>query len=236
MNYKKIEYILFARSIPEYSSRYGGLFSCSLGYSPTLKDLVRIYPIPLTNMRMWEMYQMDVEKNKKDSRVESYKLKSYSKYENWYGFDKDVIFLKKYTKSDVFNLISMMNLNTSSIDELNKQKKSIGIIKVDQVNCYWDVNNRYVNTNQLGLFEDVGLADWTSYTKETKQLEARIRFTSSLKTHDLQINEWGVYEFYRKFSGKYHVDDAFKNWQKANYLLIGNLHSHRNIWSVLNYF
>lgn len=233
---KTIDYILFARSIPEYSKRYSGLFSCSLGYSPTLKELVRVYPIPITTMRMWEMYRMEVEKNKLDSRQESFKLKSYTKYEGWYGFDKDVIYMAKYSKADVFNLLTMMNLCSSTIDELNKNKKSIGIIKIDAIKCYWDVNERYVNSNQLGLFEDVGFAEWTSYTKESKQLEARVQFISNNKTHDLQINEWGVYEFYRKFSGQYNVNDAFKNWQKAQYLLIGNLHSHRNTWSVLNYF
>jgi len=236
MNSKKIEYILFARSIPEFSKRYNGLFSCSLGYSPTLNDLIRIYPIPLINMRLWEKYSVEVEKNNRDSRTESFKLKSYSKYENWYGFEKDVIFLSKYSKADIFNFLSMSNLLSSNIDDLNKQKKSIGIIKVDQLNCYWDINERYINSTQLGLFEDVGLADWTSYTKESKQCEARIRFISNNKQHDLQINEWGVYEFYRKFAGKYQLNDAFKNWNKAQYLLLGNLHSHRNIWTVLNYF
>lgn len=236
MNANTIDYILFARSIPEHSKRYGDLFSCSLGYSPTLKDLVRIYPIPLKNMKAWNMYRMEVEKNKLDSRYESFKLKSHSKYEGWVGFEKDVLFMAEYKKHSVFNMLCSIGLCDSTIDQLNINKKSIGIIKIDSLKCYWDVNERYINKNQLGLFEDVGLEDWTSYTKESKQLEARACFLSNGKTHDLQINEWGVYEFYRKYSGQYNMNDAFRNWQKAKHLLIGNLHSHRNVWSVLNYF
>lgn len=230
-----IDYILFARSIPEQSKKYGGTFSCSLGFSPKLQSLVRIYPIPLTHMKMWEMYQIEVEKNIRDSREESYKIGSKTKYENWSGFEKDIILVKKFKKQDVFSLISFFGLHTSTIDDLNKNKKSIGVIKIDSVRCYWNTNERFIDTSQLTLFNDIN-DELDTYTKDTKRYEARITFRSNNKVHDLQINEWGVYEFLRKFQGKYKVDDAFKYWNNASYLLIGNLHSHRNVWSVLNFF
>lgn len=232
----KLEYVLFARSIPEYSKKYGGLFSCSVGYSPTMKELIRIYPIPLTGLRMWERYSVPVEKNKLDSRKESYKLASYTKYENWVGLDKDVIFLGKYTRDQITKTIFRSLLTSESIPDLNKARKSIAIIKADNVNFSWEVNDRYINTNQFGLFEDVGLAGYTKFTKDTRELEARVSFMNNGNIHNLQVNEWGVYEFYRKFHGVYPINEAFKNWSKASYLLIGNLHSIRNVWVVLNYF
>jgi hypothetical protein len=231
-----LEYILFARSIPEHSKKYGGLFSCSVGYSPTLKELIRIYPIPLTGLKMWERYSVPVEKNKLDSREESYKLASYARYENWVGLDKDVIYIGKYSRDHITKTIFRQVVTIESISDLNKAKKSIAIIKADNVNCSWEPNDRYINTNQFGLFEDVGLAGYTAFTKDTRQLEARVRFTNNGKQHDLQVNEWGIYEFYRKFHGVYPVNDAFKNWKNATHLLIGNLHSIRNVWVVLNYF
>lgn len=232
----RIEYILFARSIPEHSKKYGGLFSCSVGYSPTLKELIRIYPIPLTGLKMWERYDVPVEKNHLDSRKESYKLASYAKNENWVGLDKDVFFLGKYTRDQITKTLLHDLYTTESIKELNKQRKSIAIIKASNINLSWEPNGRYIDTTQFGLFEDVGLAGYTAFTKDTRQLEARIRFSNNFNDHDLQVNEWGVYEFYRKFHGVYPINDAFKNWKKANYLLIGNLHSIRNVWVVLNYF
>jgi hypothetical protein len=232
----KLEYILFARSIPEHSKKYGGLFSCSVGYCPNLKQLIRIYPVPLTGLKMWERYSVPVEKNKLDSRAESYKLASYAKYENWVGLDKDVIYLGKFTRDQIKKTIFQSLVTSESIADLNKNRKSIAIIRANNVNLKWEPNGRFINTRQYGLFEDVGLADYTSFTKETKELEARISFTNNGKHHDLQVNEWGVYEFYRKFHGVHPINDAFRYWKNANYLLIGNLHSIRNVWVVLNYF
>ncbi len=110
MKSNNIEYILFARSIPEYSKRYGGTYSCSLGYSPTLKSLIRVYPVPIIKMYSWEMYNISVEKNNLDSRVESYKFSSTTKYENWSGVEKHLLFVKKFQKAQVFNLMEHLKL------------------------------------------------------------------------------------------------------------------------------
>jgi len=78
----RITYTVIAKSVPEYSTKYGGLFTCTLGYCHESNSLIRVYPIPVTGMSKWHTYSIEIEKNKRDSREESWKLSSYAKYEN----------------------------------------------------------------------------------------------------------------------------------------------------------
>lgn len=229
---RQIKYCLLAKSIPEWSKRDKMLYTCSIGYSPEL-GLIRVYPLPIKGMEKWGIYNLPLEKNKRDTRVESWKLASYSRKEEWIGIGKDVKFLGYANKYKIYPLL--MSYLFNSIGELNKLKVSIGIVKVDDFNIYWTENERYINTRQFGLFEDVELANFTKYTKETKLKESRCAFIDADGRHDLQFNEWQVYEYQRKFKAD---KDAFRHLRKTqnDYLLLGNLHSHRNTWIVLSKF
>ena len=169
----KIKYVVLAKSIPEFNKRDGFCYTCSLGYSPEL-GLIRVYPLPVIAMHKWDIYEIHIEKNKYDSRTESWKLSSYARKENWIGLSKDVTYLGKAKPNKIIPLIA--NLKNDSIKNLNINKFSIGLIHLKDYRLYWDLNNRYINDKQYGLFEDVELADFTKYTKETKGKEARIYF------------------------------------------------------------
>lgn len=232
----RVTYTVIAKSIPEYSTKYGGLFTCTLGYCHESNSLIRVYPIPVTGMKKWHTYSIEIEKNRKDSREESWKLSSYAKYENWIGLDKDVMFLGKVDRKIGIQRLLQTNQIFPSISTCNQLKISIGIIPLSVYNLFWDVNGRYVNTNQLGLFEDVALADWASFTKDTKEYEARIEFVGDKCVHNLQYNDWGVTEWLRKFKGQYPINDAFRNLRNKNFCLIGNMLSHRNNWIALDLY
>jgi hypothetical protein len=226
----KIRYVVLAKSIPEYSKRDGTLYTCSIGYSPEL-GLIRVYPLPVVSMNKWDLCEFEVERNKYDSRVESWKLSSYSRKENWTNLSDDVKIISKVKPEYVINQISQYIY--PSVKFLNSQKKSVGLIYTKDYNIYWDSNSRYINDKQLGLFEDVEVADFTKYTKETKNKEARITFKDNEGEHDIQFNEWQVYEYQRKFNAS---DDAFRFMVGKNLLLVGNMHNYRNIWIVLSVF
>lgn len=226
----KIQYVVLSKSIPEYSKRDGVCYTCSLGYSPQL-GLIRVYPLPIISMNKWDLYEIEVEKNKYDTRQESWKLSSYARKDGWMGLNKDVRFVGKMNPEKVIHVIA--KYITNSIQQLNVEKKSIGIIPTDKYKLYWDVNDRFINNNQLGLFEDVELADFTKYTKETKGKEARIYFKDAGGEHDLQFNEWQLYEFQRKYNA---TADAFRFMQNKNMLLVGNMHNFRNVWIGLGLF
>jgi hypothetical protein len=226
----KIRYVVLAKSIPEYSKRDGFCYTCSLGYSPEL-GLIRVYPLPVIAMHKWDIYEILIERNKYDTRAESWKLSSYARKENWIGLDKDVRLLGKANPSKIISLIA--NQKSNSIKTLNVNKNSIGLIHLNDYRIYWDVNNRYIDDKQYGLFEDVEIADFTKYTKETKTMEARIYFRDSDGEHDLQYNEWQIYEYQRKFAAN---DEAFRFMRNKNLLLIGNMHNYRNSWIGLGVF
>lgn len=230
---QKIEYILLAKSIPEYDKRTDGVYTCSLGYSPTLGKMIRVYPLPLVGMKKWGRYEIEVEKNKRDSRQESWKLSSYTRFEKFVGFEKDMIYKGDCNKANLLKI--MYSLCSPSISDLNKNRSSIGIVSSDTVNPYWVSNNRFINTAQVGMFEDVEIADFTKYTKETKCKEARVKFKDQDGDHDLQLNEWQYYEYQRKFKAD---KEAFRYIAKykRKILLLGNMLQYRNNWMVLSVF
>lgn len=228
----RIEYTPFAKSIPEYSKRDGSVYTCSLGFSPQL-GLIRVYPIPIVGISVGKTYSIEVEKNARDTRPESWKLSTYAKHEGWDHIilSKDCIEVGKASTKSLSEQLKPYIFE--SVDQLNKERRSIGFIKPQVYNFYWDSNSRFINTGQYGMFEDVAIADFTKYTKDTQQMEARVRFLDKSGKHDLQYNEWGVYEYIRK-GGEY--TKAFNRHNEQNgfkHLLLGNMHSYRNVWITL---
>lgn len=231
----RITYTVIAKSIPEYSKRDGCTYTCTLGYCQEFNEIIRVYPVPLIGMKKWETYSIEVEKNKRDTREESWKLKSYSRDNGFIGLE-DVFYLSKTDRNQCINYLLKLHQVKTSIQSCNKEKKSIAIIPVLSYNLYWNSNNRFINTNQLGLFEDVEIADFTKFTKETKESEARIIFDDEVSTHDIQYNDWGVTEWYRKFKSKFPINDAFRNLKNKKYCLVGNMHSYRTTWIALDLY
>jgi hypothetical protein len=228
-----ISYVPLAKSIPEYSKRDGSVYTCSLGYS-TEKGLIRVYPIPLKGMYKWNIYKIPVERNKRDSRMESFKLASYSRKNDFIGLSNDVKQIGIIRNKQA--LIQQLSNNIyPSISRMNELRISIGLIKVNEYNVFWDNNDRFINTTQIGMFDDVEIADFTKYTKETKMKESRIKFKDADGLHNLQFNEWQYYEFQRKYG--YELD-AFRNinGRGEKYLLLGNMNGYRMNWIGLGFF
>lgn len=229
---QRIKFTMILKTIPERSKRDGYVYTCSIGYCEEY-GFIRVYPMPFTKMKRWGIYEIEIEKNKRDSRFESWKLSTYTKYENFIGFEKELIYLGDANKDYI---LSKMIANISpSISDLNKNKKSIGVIYTNEFNAFWDVNNRFINTRQYGLFEDVEIADFCKYTKESKEKECRIIFNDKDGKHNLQLNNWQYYEFQRKFGA---TNEAFRfiNNKKNNLIVVGNMYQYRNTWIGLEAF
>lgn len=230
----KISYIVLAKSIPEYSKKNDSLFTCTIGYCPEFDKLIRVYPVPLKGMDRWDHLQIDVEKNKMDNREESWKLSSYARYENWIGLDKDVKLISKINRNKIVPYL--LKFKTPSISFLNKNKRSIGIIPINNYRLYWDKNERFADKDQLSLFQDVDLADFVKFTKDSMRIEPRIFFKDQDGDHDISYNDWGVNMWYKNFSGKYPIDDAFRFLKNKQFALIGNLNAFRNSWICLDLY
>jgi hypothetical protein len=220
----EIKYYLIAKTVPEWNSKHKNLYTCSIGYSPEL-GLIRVYPIPIRNdFNSGFVYDMVVNKRKIDTRKRSYELAGV--YEN----------KPQYKKLNQFNYEQLAGCLGSdivcSIDELNRRKDSIGLIPVKDYRIDWEYGKRYINTTQIGMFEDVEIAGFTNYTKEKREKEARIKFNDADGLHDLQFNEWQVYEYGRKFGFD---EDAFRFCKHKTHLLVGNMLQFQNIWMGLKF-
>ena len=229
---KTIKYTLLAKSVPEYDKRDGKLYTCSIGFCPSM-GLIRVYPLPIVGMKKWHTYQIQVEKNKRDSRQASWKLSSYSRHENWVGFSKDCILIGVANKNAIIKYLHSQV--SPSIGQLNETRQSIGVIKTNVLNPYWEVNKRFINTSQIGMFDDVEIADFTKFTKEQRQKEARVRFVDGDGNHDLQLNEWQYYEYQRRHGAS---SKAFRylDHNATNLLLLGNMLRYQSSWMALGVF
>lgn len=235
MNKQTISYTLLAKSIPEFDKRDGKLYTCSLGYFEQL-GFIRVYPLPIVGMKKWHTYKITVEKNKRDSRKASWKLASYSRKNNWVGFTDDVKLLSKPSQIKKDKLTRLMcNYISPSISALNKNRQSIGFIRADSLNPFWEANDRYINTCQIGMFDDVELADFTKYTKEQREKIARVVFKDGDGKHNLQLNEWQYTEYQRRFGA---TKDAFRyiTGNSPKVLMLGNMLQFQSSWMVLSVF
>jgi hypothetical protein len=215
----QIRYALLTKTIPEWNNKHKRLYTCTIGYSHEL-GLIRLYPMPINGGNSGYLYVCEVRKRKTDSRKESYELIG------------DMHELRPF-KKDNLNKILIENYVEPSIDSLNSDRKSIGILKLDNCNAQWQTEERFLLNGQVGMFEDVQLADFTNYTKESHSKSARMIFKDADGLHNLQYNAWDVYEYARKFG---HDKDAFRFVKNASHLIVGNMLSHRNKWLALKAF
>lgn len=234
---EKIQYVCLAKSIPEEDRRDGKYYTCSLGYSPQ-KGLIRVYPLPINaGFGKWDKIELYVEKNKRDYRKESWKVSSNSRHEDFIGFENDIIHRGRVTNSQKSRIENyLQQLISPSISDLNKNRKSIGIIRADSLNAKWVENTRYINTSQSVLFADVEETDYMQiYTKNTKEKISRITFKDEDGTWNLQYNEWGIYRGGEKLGFN---KDRFKGLHdgKPKLLLLGNMLQYPTNWMVLTYF
>lgn len=232
---RKIRYCLITKTVPEWSKRDGTLYTCSIGISPEL-GLIRLYPLPPTGMEKYGIYELEIERNKRDSRQESWKITSYARKEGWTNFSDDVKLVGYSNETYVSEYLQ--NFISPSIADLNEKRKSIGVLNVPDSIAKWDENKKFVDSMQGTLFDDVGgieLGWHTSYTKDTKEKELRIIFKDMDGLHNLQFNEWHYYEGQRLFGAKKELLTPL-NDKKRTLLLIGNMHSYRNNWIGLGKF
>lgn len=229
-----IDYTLLIQTVPEVSKKDGSVYTCTVGYSPQ-KGWIRVYPMPYNKgLKRWNTYRINVEKNKQDSRAESWKLSSYSRHEQWKNFNQDVELVGSIREADRKYMKALMLNNTmQAISQLNKDRRSIGFLYVQKAHAYWDVNENYVNPHQLLLFQDIQ-EDYDPYTKQDKQFHSRIKFMDQDGTHNLMLNNWQYYMAQINFG---HKPEAFRYINNdPQILMLGNMFSYRNTWIVLESF
>ncbi len=226
-----INYIPLAKAMPEVSKRDGKQYVCSLGYDQTL-GFIRVYPTPLDGIDLWTPIQFKAERNKRDSRAASWKMPEDCRHGEWSVNKKMVSYGQRISSSAQLTLLKkMMQKTVSSISELNEKRQSIGFLIVPNFRIVPEENPLFINTTQFGMFEDVEIADFTRFTKHSRETMFRVRFEDEDGQHNLQFNRWDIWETARKFGASKAVD-LFSN-PGPHLLMLGNYLQHQTSWSVL---
>lgn len=212
---------------------------CTAGYSEEL-GLIRIYPVPPdAKLNRWEIVGLNLERNPRDTRDESWKIKDSKS--NWdrlkYSIRRGGKLANREHQLQLLDLM-MNKYGVNCISELNEKKKSLGFVDPSIVKYYFAERSKVDDTVQTTLFNDEPFLTIGNY-----HIQPRLVYTCPECTvkgfHDQQILEWGAYEYMRKNPVKYENIWANLNLDNEQYkkrLLVGNQALHRNSFMVISIF
>jgi len=228
------DFVMLGKSVPEPSSD-GRIFVCSAGVSPTLRSLIRIYPLARANApRRWHRSTIHLERNPRDDRHESFSIagERHFHHETINGRFTDDGVVPDHERAALLSPYVF-----EGQDEANRLQMSLAVIHPAEISFYL---KRAVpddpESPQLALFD---LPDERE-AKPTARFEwvPRLIFRDGLGTHDLQLRDWGAYELMRKHGYDYareHLAAAL-HLRDDTSLLIGNQANRRTSWLVISVF
>lgn len=220
------DFIMLGRTFPQ-ETKNKGVTVCAVGYSQELNQLIRIYPLQITDkIPKWSKVQLKLIKPRTDNRRESWKLNEPFKPSDIIG---------SISKEEGFN--TLLKLVKPSINCLNADKASIGILKPTaikfklekQTNSMEDLDY-YQQLNLFGCNQDRPKLYLPNYIPRLELFNADNSFNK------LQLREGGCSEFMGKGRDPNDLIENLKlndsNYQQL--LIVGNTKTHRNTWLVIS--
>lgn len=211
------DFVMLGKTAPE-TDRQGRVTVCSAGWSPELRQLVRIYPLAVENAPPdFSVSQIRLERNYKDNRHESWKIGGDRGIDVHAGINTR--FDVKHILNDRESLIDQIPL-VGSIKEANQKRLSLAVVQPDKKPKFYLEQNRnyYMTGKQVG-------------TKTYKYLP-RLQFDLDGCTHKLKYLNQEVYQYLQPTNKTdfWRIAGRFKHNPK---LLVGNMFAHRNNWLVI---
>lgn len=224
--------IILGRAAPD-EIKDGRTTICVGGYSHSL-GFIRIYPTKTdTPIKRWDVVKLPVERNPKDTRKESWKIKG-SKNE-WNHLSEKIEVVDRIEDRKK-RAILIGNLVDNCIKKINEEKRSLGIIKPDILEFYFSERSDVSKNIQSKL-----LTDKLIRTKKNYPIQPRLNYEcekcKNKNPHDQQLLEWGAYEWIRKNPMK--PEQLWENYRLENdeyetYFLVGNQALHRTSFLVIS--
>lgn len=233
------DFLVLGNAVPD-ELKDGRKTVCVAGYSKKF-GLIRIYPVPpKAPMRRWNVLEVPIERNAEDTREESWKIQG-SKSE--WNILPDKLSLKGRLEDREDQIALVNNLKSSMyayscIEQINDQKKSLGIIKPNILKCYFEERDKYDPTIQKTLTSDDPFRTIRSYPEIPKIVYSCSKCNAK-NPHDQQVLEWGIYEWLRQ-----NPKDRDKVWENLHIIdpqydrtfLVGNQAQHRNAFLIISVF
>jgi hypothetical protein len=221
------DFICLGRTVPEESKKYGAKV-CMAGISQELGSLMRVYPLPVVNpIKARHECRLELERNHQDSRRESWKLRD--RFESVLSVSD-----RPTLTNDRIAAVLKPHL-ARSIDELNDRRLSLGVLEMCGGAAGFFRERSGVNHPDQGTLFDV--AD-ECFGAGAIDLAPYIGFwDADGNRHDLQIREWGCYEWIRN-----HRPEASKLWDNlrigdgTTWAVVGNQANRRTSWLIIKTF
>jgi hypothetical protein len=227
------DFVMLGKTVPEANSD-GRHFVCTAGYSLELKQPIRIYPMARRQCPpRWSVSRIPVERNPKDSRRESWKIRG-NRQPGAHDFINGVIEPVMGKVSPAMQREIVANLKASSLKAANDRRASLCVVFPDDIPRI-----------QLEQGEQVEMAPTPDMFGDVAELPVaarfrwhpRLQFSDAAGKHDLMLRDWGCYELMRKHGDEMapSLGEALKLCT-APPLLCGNLNRFRNSWLVISVF
>jgi hypothetical protein len=244
--------LICVKTYPEYSVKYTETV-CIAGILKESRALIRLYPITYRYLEgdlKFEKYQWInaiIEKNPKDSRPESYKVRldsirlgeSVDTSGNWEERKHWVLAEQNIFKS-LETLLAVQETKGTSL----------GLIKVKEV-IKFEITEKTKQEIEEAESRKEKIMKQLAFFQVKKDLELLpFRFTlhflcddNRCKGHRSSILDWEFGELYRKTKGRQHWKELIQqkvdqicSSDRDTYLFMGNMMSHPKAFSVLGFF
>lgn len=228
------DFVMLGKTVPEVNSD-GREFVCTAGFSKELGQPVRIYPMARAHCpKRWSKSQIPVEKNPKDSRFESWKIKGdRSAAAHWRINEVIRPVADKIHAEEQRQVVEA--LTVASIKEANQRRLSLCVILPSHMPT---LEFERGETAEMAPTPDLFGGMPALPVKQRFDLHPRLLFQDDDGKHDFMLRDWGCYELMRKQPDKIcasYIEDAL-NLSTAPPLLCGNLNRFRNSWLVIAVF
>ena len=229
------QFVMLGKTVPECNSD-GRQFVCTAGYDLELRKPVRIYPMARRDCpARWSVSSIPVERNPKDSRPESWKIKGDRSCGHHEHINTVISNVQKAIGPDKQREI-LKALEVKSLKQANEERRSLAVLFPDDIPYL-----KFEPGDQAQVAPTPDLFGNASHLPVAQRFNwhPRLEFTDTDGySHDLMLREWGCYELMRKQGDDYtlyNLGEAL-NLSTAPPLLCGNLNQHRNSWLVISAF
>lgn len=231
------DFIMLGKTLPEVQKRDGRVFVCSAGYSQEMRKFIRVYPLAREKApRRWDVCQIALERNPRDSRDESWAIRADRTGPNHRVINAAFHIDRKATAEERSQIIGKMSGFCRSIDEANSRRISLFVLQPKApVRLDFVENRDSPDHPQMWLFD--AMQSQEPEGAKRFAFQPYLTFEDEGGSHRLQLRDWGCYEFMRKHGDdrRFELRDILK-LEKRPPLLLGNMNGHRNTWLIIGVF
>lgn len=225
------DFVMLGTTVPEPTSD-GRIFVCSAGVSREDRRLIRIYPLARKGApNRWGQYKIRVERNPKDSRVESFKVAGDRTPGAHWGINQQFERITEIPRPARAHLLEPYVVD--SIKMANERRLSLAVVHPTAMELTFDDNPPDAPDPQLVLF-DTG-DDQPSGARAFPHMP-RLRFNDAGGEHRLMLRDWGCFELMRKHEASYYLQHMAPalHLDEQSSLLVGNMRDRPTAWLVIS--